>query len=91
MKLAWSCPRWTRTFLLQEVLTGAYTSARTDILGRYGKFVKGLKSSVSQEVRILFNLVSRDLQSTTRRRLRQPCIRMSWLKFLLRTGGGGST
>ena len=70
VKLAWGCPRWTRTFLLQEVLTGGDTSARTDILSRYGKFVKGLKSSVSQEVRILFNLVSRDIQSTTGRNLK---------------------
>ena len=41
VKLAWSCPRWTRTFLLQQVLASGMTSARTDILGRYGKFFKG--------------------------------------------------
>ena len=70
VKLALGCPRWTRIFLLQEVLTCGDTSARTDILSRYGKFVKGLKSSASEEVRILFNLVSRDLQSTTGRNLK---------------------
>ena len=65
VKLSWSCPRWTRTFLLQQVLASGMTSARTDILGRYGKFFKGLRASVCQEVRVLFNLVARDLQSTT--------------------------
>ena len=45
-------------------------SAETDILGRYAKFFRGLKTSTSQEVQVLFNLVSRDLQSTTGKNLR---------------------
>ena len=65
VKLTWSCPRWTRTFLLQQVLASGMRSARTEILGRYGKFCMGLRTSVSQEVRVLFNYVARDLQSTT--------------------------
>ena len=60
-KLSWSCPRWTRTFLLQQVLACGMTSARTDVLGRYGKFAMGLRTSVCQEVRVLFNFVARDL------------------------------
>ena len=44
-------------------------SARTDILGRYGKFSRGLRSSISQEVRVLFNIVVRDTRSTTSRNL----------------------
>ena len=70
VKLTWSCPRWTRTFLMQKVLAGDLTSARTDILGRYGKFCRGLRTSVSQEIRVLFNLVSRDLQCTTGKNLK---------------------
>ena len=70
VKLSWSCPRWTRTFLSQQVLSLDMTSAKTDILGRYGKFAKGLKSSTCDEVRVLFNLVSRDLQSTTGKNLK---------------------
>ena len=70
VKLTWGCPRWTRTFLLQQVLSFYETSARTDILSRYGKFSKNLRGSVSKEVRVLFNLVSRDLQTTTARNLR---------------------
>ena len=70
VKLAWSCPRWTRTFLLQQVLSCGMTTARTDILARYGKFSMGLRTSVCQEVRVLFNLVARDLQTTTARNIK---------------------
>ena len=70
IKLAWSCPRWTKTFLLQQVLASDVTSAKTDILGRYGKFSRGLRTSVCQEVRVLFNLVSRDLRCTTAKNLK---------------------
>ena len=70
VKLTWSCPKWTRTYILQNVLASNVTSAKTDILARYSKFCKGLQSSVCQEVKILYNLVSRDLQSTTARNLR---------------------
>ena len=70
VKLAWSCPRWTRTFLLQQVLACGIPSAKTDILRRYGKFCRGLRASVCQEVRVMFNLVSRDLQCTTAKNIK---------------------
>ena len=70
VKLTWSCPRWTRTFLLQQVLSCGFTSARTDVLSRYGKFFKGLRTSVSGEVRVLFNYVARDLQTTTAKNIK---------------------
>ena len=70
MKLTWSCPRWTRTFLVQQVLSCGETSAMTDILSRYGKFCKGLRTSVSPEIRVLFNLAARDLQSTTAKNIK---------------------
>ena len=70
VKLTWSCPRWTRTFLLQQVLSCGETSAMTDILSRYSKFCKGLRTSVSPEIRVLFNLAARDLQSTTAKNIR---------------------
>ena len=38
VKLTWGCPRQTKTFLLQNVLSREISSARTDILGRYPKF-----------------------------------------------------
>ena len=46
------------------------TSARTDVLGRYGKFAMGLRTSVCQEVRVLFNFVARDLQCTTAKNIK---------------------
>ena len=70
IKLAWSCPRDTRTYLVQQVLSCDLTSARTDILARYGKFFRSLRSSTSMEVAVMANLVSRDLQSTTGANLR---------------------
>ena len=70
VKLTWSCPRWTRTYLLQQVLSCGEISARTEILSRYSKFCKGLRASVSPEVRVLFNLAARDLQSTTGKNIR---------------------
>ena len=45
-------------------------SARTEILSRYVTFFQNLRSSVSSEVRILANLASRDLMSTTGKNIR---------------------
>ena len=70
VKLTWNCPRKTRTFIVQQVLSCGFTSARTDILCRYSNFVKGLRSSASWEVCVLANLAVRDLQTTTGRNLR---------------------
>ena len=69
VKLVWGCPRTTRKFLVQRILSCGLYSARTDILGRYSKFVKSLKSSPSDEIRILVNIVSRDVQSNTGRNM----------------------
>ena len=46
------------------------TSVKTDILSRYGKFSKGLRLSISKEVRVLFNLVARDLQTNTAKNIK---------------------
>ena len=65
VKLAWSCPRETRTYLVQQVLSCGMDNARCDILTRYSKFFKNLRISPSKEVSVLANLVSRDIQTTT--------------------------
>ena len=65
IKLTWSCPRETRTYLVQQVLSSGLDSARTDILVRYAKFVRSLRSSTSKEVSMLANLVARDIRTTT--------------------------
>ena len=70
VKLAWDCPRQTRTFLVQQVLSCGYSSTRTDILARYVSFFRSLRSSTSLEIRVLANLMGRDLLSTTGRNIR---------------------
>jgi hypothetical protein len=70
IKLTWSCPRETRTYLLQQVLSADLVSARTDILVRYSKFFRSLRSSTSKEVAMVANLVSRDISTTTGTNLR---------------------
>ena len=65
IKLAWDCPRETRTYLVQQVLSPGLDSARTDILVRYARFFQSLRKSTSKEVAMLANLVSRDMRTTT--------------------------
>ena len=45
IKLVWNVPRATRTFLVQNVLSSGLSSARVDILARYGGFLKSLSKS----------------------------------------------
>ena len=70
VKLAWSCPRETRTYLTQEVLYCGLDSARCDIISRYAKFFSSLRKSPSKEIVVLANLVSRNIRSTTGSNLR---------------------
>jgi hypothetical protein len=70
VQLSWDCPRDTRTYLVQQVLSCDQTSATTDVLTRYGKFFKSLRSSTSIEVATMANLASRDIQTTTGRNLK---------------------
>ena len=70
IKLTWDCPRETRTYLVQQVLSCGLTTAKTDVLVRYSKFFQSLRSSTSKEVATMANLVSRDVQTTTGTNLR---------------------
>ena len=69
VKLAWGCPQWTRTYLVQQVLCCGYTSARVEILSRYVKFFHSLRNSASKEVQVVARLMARDMQSTTGKNL----------------------
>ena len=69
IKLAWAVPRGTRTYLLQQVLAPGLTSAKVDILARYGGFFRNLRKSPSHEVAVMANIASRDIRSTTGRNL----------------------
>ena len=65
IKLVWDCPRDTRSYLVQQVLSCNFSSAKTDILSRYCKFFKSLRISASREVATMANLVGRDVRTTT--------------------------
>ena len=69
IKLAWGVPRGTRTYLVQQVLAPGITSAKVDILARFGGFFRSLRKSPSHEVAVMANLVGRDMRSTTGRNL----------------------
>ena len=69
IKMIWSVPRNMKTFLVQKVLAGGHTSAKTDIISRYGRFFQSLLSSASEEVRLLSRLVARDMRTVTAKNL----------------------
>ena len=70
VKLAWQCPRATRTYLVQQVLACGGISAKIDIMSRFCKFFLGLRSSPCREVSILANMVGRDVRSVTGKNIR---------------------
>ena len=70
VKLTWSVPRATRSYLVEQVLSSGYTSARVDILAKFAGFFKSLRLSPSPEVSFLTFLVGRDLRTVTGRNLR---------------------
>ena len=70
VKLVWGCPAWTRTYLLQQILSCGHTSAKVDILTRYVKFFMSLRKSASKEVQVLSRYLGRDVQSVTGSNLR---------------------
>ena len=70
MKLAWGCPQWTRTYMVQQLLCCGQTSARVDILCRYANFFHSLRKSSCQEVQVLSRILARDVQSVTGKNLK---------------------
>ena len=70
VRLTWSVPRATRTYLVQQVLSAGLTSAKVDILARYRNFFQGLRLSPSYEVAVMANIAGRDMRSFTGSNLR---------------------
>ena len=70
IRLTWSVPRATRTYLVQQVLSAGLTSAKVDILARYRNFFHGLRQSPCYEVAVMANIAGRDLRSNTGSNLR---------------------
>ena len=65
VKLAWQVPRATHTYFVDNLLSCGQSNARMDILGRYSKFVRGLKASPSMEVAVMCGVAQRDIRTVT--------------------------
>ena len=70
VKLAWNVPRSTHTYLVDNLLGVNHLSVKRQLLSRYIKFFKGLLKSKSCEVKLLANIVARDVRSVTGKNLR---------------------
>ena len=70
VKLAWSVPRATRSYIAKHLLSSEMTSARVDILSKYVNFFSSLRTSPSPEVSFMANFVGRDLRTVTGRNIR---------------------
>ena len=69
VQMAWGCPIWTRTWMMQQLLCCGHTSARVDILSRYANFFHSLRRSACHEVQVLSRFLARDVQSVTGKNL----------------------
>ena len=70
IKLAWSVPRATRKYLVEQVLAPGVNSVRTDILAKFVGFFRNLRTSPSNEVAFMAHFVGRDMRTVTGRNLR---------------------
>ena len=65
MKLVHGVPRSTKTFIVQNYLAVNFDPVLKELFSRYVNFVKALNDSASDEVKVLFNIVRKDIQSNT--------------------------
>ena len=65
VKLCWDIPRATHTYFIDNFLAKDFKSFSTTIKTRYVKFFRSLRKSKSEEVRVLSELVGRDMGPTT--------------------------
>jgi hypothetical protein len=65
VKLAWHVPRSTHTYFVDHLLSCNMTNVKTDIMARFAKFVRGLRTSPSKEGSVLCGFVAGDVQTTT--------------------------
>ena len=65
MKLAWGVTRATHRYLVDNFLSGGIPSMRSSTLACYWKFFQSVKNSNSLEVRVVANIASKDIRSST--------------------------
>ena len=64
VRLAWRVPPETHTYLVESYLADGKVSLRSQIFGRYQKFLKKLLNSPSKEIRFLSKVLINDPRST---------------------------
>ena len=69
VKLCWGIPRATHIYFIDNFLAKDFRSFSTTIKTRYMKFFRSLRKSKIEEVRVLSELVGRDMGSTTRKNI----------------------
>ena len=69
VKLSWGVPRATHTYLVNHLLAVNHSSFREQLLVRYVKCFHKLRNSNSAPVKLLANVVARDIRSTTEKNL----------------------
>ena len=65
VKLAWSLPHSTHTYLVEDVLAKEFPTVKQQLLGRFINFFRKLLKSQSMEVRIVANMAGRCSRATT--------------------------
>ena len=65
VKLVWDLPRATHNYFVEHLLAKDFCSVRKMLLTQYVGFIQRLRKSVSQEVRILSEIVGSDVRSVT--------------------------
>ena len=70
VKLCWSVPRSTHTYLVENLLAKDFLPARHQVLARYGSYFNSLLTSPSREVRLLARIVAQDKKSVTSQNLK---------------------
>ena len=70
VKLAWNVPRSTHTYLVAHLASGL-PSTRKRLLCQYVSFFRKLRQSTCKEVRVLAQIVARDVRSPTGHNLKQ--------------------
>ena len=58
VRLAWRVPKETHTYLVESYFAAGQTRLRSQIYGRYQKFVRKLMKSPSKEIRFLCNRIT---------------------------------
>ena len=69
VKTAWSLPRSTHTFIVENLLARDFLTVKQQLVGRFVNFFKSLLLSKSPEVKMMANIAGRCARSTTGKNL----------------------